>query len=113
MKRRVWPWILLALLLLLVATMLMARWAPSTGEHYGDAQRVGIVVLAEAGWLMLVVSAWRILARGGAGLVGRLGRFAGGVVVAAGLGVAVAGGWLVWEALGVDAGAGDVDESWD
>ncbi len=100
MKRRVWPWVLLAILLLILACALVLFLAPapvegSGGVAYRGRDRWLILATGEVGWLMLILSARAWLTRSGTGLVARAGRFMGVVVLAAGLGLAAAGGWLM------------------
>jgi hypothetical protein len=120
-RRRVWPGIVLGLLLLLVAGALFFALAPATGEQavaYGDRDRWSILVALEAGWLIFVLSVRGWLARSGAGIVSRVGRLLGALVLAGGIAVGAAAGWLVSSFLsakvhGTTSSAGGGGGAWD
>jgi peptidoglycan/LPS O-acetylase OafA/YrhL len=117
-RRRIWPWVLLAVLLLLAGAILLIVLGPEVGSSakgvaYRDRDRWLILATGEAGWLGLILST---RAGRGAGLLARLGRWLGGLVLAAGIGVAAVGGWLVSSYLraevhGTASSGGHVD--WD
>jgi len=91
---------LLAVLLLLAGAILLIVLGPEVGSSakgvaYRDRDRWLILATGEAGWLGLILSTRAWLTGGGAGLLARLGRWLGGLVLAAGIGVAAVGGWLV------------------
>lgn len=94
-KRRLWPWILLALLLLLGGVILLGVLEPAVVPWH----RAAILACLEGGWLTLVVGTGRWLRLGGAGLVARGMRLFGILLIAGGVAVGAASGWLLWQAL--------------
>lgn len=102
-RRRVWPWIVVALLLLLLSGVLLLSCSPESadgkGVAYLDRDRWLILATGETGWLGLIFAIRAKLSRGGAGLLARAGRFVGWSLVAAGVALAALGGMFMSELL--------------
>ena len=123
-RRRVWPWILLALLLLGAAFVLLLVLAPGApapdgkGVPYPLRDRLLILFTGESGWLLFTMASRALLAVRRVGLLFKVARLARGVILAGGLAAAGIGGWLTWSFLsasvhGTSSGSGHSHHSWD
>ena len=94
--KRIWPLLVIAILLFLLSGVLLLSCSPDAvdgkGVAYADRDRWLILATGEVGWLGVIFTIRNLLARGGAGIIGRFGRFLGWVVVASGVGMAALGG---------------------
>ena len=87
--------VVIALVLLLLAVILLAGFAPAVGERYPLVLRLIAYALTGAGWVALLLGLYRVIVGPGTGaLAGVLKLVAIGVVVV-GAGLGVVGAWAV------------------